>query len=249
MTKAWELHEETIKKLYAENTLAVVRRTMIDKYNFTASTRAYRGRLIKWGVRKYNCRRRSGSISASSPDGSVSESDIASPTLSQPTVETSHDLARYSTSGHTRDNERRMPSMLEGPYSTMEIDSSRAYTEKPLAPPPQKMHCAWDATQTQPTSPLTNFSHGNMISAPGPLYEYPPLSPTSSSYPSAIYESTHADRDRRQSFPLMPIRQYNTIHEGPDYSAMRSYGHGQRGTEMGSFYSIRDPASKHIPRS
>lgn len=37
MTKAWELHEETIKKLYAENTLAVVRRTMIDKYNFTAS--------------------------------------------------------------------------------------------------------------------------------------------------------------------------------------------------------------------
>lgn len=37
MTKPWELHEATIKKLYAENTLAVVRKTMIDKYNFKAS--------------------------------------------------------------------------------------------------------------------------------------------------------------------------------------------------------------------
>lgn len=37
MTKPWDLHEATIKKLYAENTLAVVRKTMIDRYNFKAS--------------------------------------------------------------------------------------------------------------------------------------------------------------------------------------------------------------------
>jgi hypothetical protein len=37
MTKPWDLHEATIKKLYAENTLAVVRKIMIEEHNFKAS--------------------------------------------------------------------------------------------------------------------------------------------------------------------------------------------------------------------
>ncbi|KAI0176558.1 hypothetical protein GGR52DRAFT_571520 [Hypoxylon sp. FL1284] len=85
MTKQWDTYEETIKALYAENTLSVVRQIMIDKHGFRASTRAYRGRLIRWGVRKYNCRKLSGRASsrASSPnDGALSSaSDPASPVL------------------------------------------------------------------------------------------------------------------------------------------------------------------------
>lgn len=37
MTKQWDMHEATIKQLYAENTLAVVRQMMIDRYGFKAS--------------------------------------------------------------------------------------------------------------------------------------------------------------------------------------------------------------------
>ncbi|KAI2609669.1 uncharacterized protein GGS25DRAFT_225880 [Hypoxylon fragiforme] len=66
MTKQWEVYEDTIKNLYTENTLSVVRQTMMDRYGFKASTRAYRGRLIRWNVRKYNCRKRGEERSPSS---------------------------------------------------------------------------------------------------------------------------------------------------------------------------------------
>ncbi|KAI1649003.1 uncharacterized protein F4817DRAFT_49849 [Daldinia loculata] len=85
MTKQWDVYEATIKDLYADNTLSVVRQIMIDQYGFRASVRAYRGRLIRWGVRKYNCRKRaSPSVSNSSADeGSsfTSGSDTASPIM------------------------------------------------------------------------------------------------------------------------------------------------------------------------
>ncbi|KAI0847305.1 hypothetical protein F5Y00DRAFT_263667 [Daldinia vernicosa] len=83
MTKPWDVYEATIRDLYADNTLSVVRQIMIDQYGFRAS--AYRGRLIRWGVRKYNCRKRaSPSVSNSSADegGSfTSGSDTASPIM------------------------------------------------------------------------------------------------------------------------------------------------------------------------
>ncbi|KAI2468637.1 hypothetical protein F4781DRAFT_254932 [Annulohypoxylon bovei var. microspora] len=66
MTKQWDVYEATIKDLYAENTLSVVRQMMIDQYGFKASVRAYRGRLIRWGIRKYNCRKRASSSSSGS---------------------------------------------------------------------------------------------------------------------------------------------------------------------------------------
>ncbi|KAI1122001.1 hypothetical protein F5Y10DRAFT_255108 [Nemania abortiva] len=252
MTKPWDLHEATIKKLYAEHTLAEVRQTMIDKYNFSASTRAYRGRLIKWGVRKYNCRRRSdcASISAGSPDGSVSGSDITSPTLSQPTVEASHDLTRYSTSGHGRDDERRAPNLSYN--NALGMDTRRTYTENygragPPVPATQKIY-AWDTTTIQPASPPTTYSPANMVGTPGQIYGYPPLSPTSSTYSSTIYDSGQTERDRRESFPLMPIpRHYDAIHDGSDYSQLRDYGHGHRNADMGPYYGIRDQVTKHSP--
>ncbi|KAI2617768.1 hypothetical protein GGR54DRAFT_195268 [Hypoxylon sp. NC1633] len=85
MTKQWAMYEATIKSLYAENTLSVVRQIMIDKYGFRASTRAYRGRLIRWNVRKYNCRKRgdrAASMSASSSGGGGN--DGCSSTTSDP---------------------------------------------------------------------------------------------------------------------------------------------------------------------
>ncbi|GAW21208.1 hypothetical protein ANO14919_107260 [Xylariales sp. No.14919] len=75
MTKPWDLHKATIKTLYAEHTLAEVRAIMMDKHNFKASTRAYRGRLIQWGVRKYTSRKHgdAASVSGASRDGGASD--------------------------------------------------------------------------------------------------------------------------------------------------------------------------------
>lgn len=126
---------------------------MIEEHNFKASyeffcplgnkvladtsgnrTRAYRGRLVKWGMRKYNCRRRSDCssiLSAGSQDGSMSGLDAASPILSQPSARSNHDLSRYSDGGHVRDhNEPTMSNLLERPHNTLEMDTSRSYTEK-----------------------------------------------------------------------------------------------------------------------
>ncbi|OTB12124.1 hypothetical protein K445DRAFT_25953 [Daldinia sp. EC12] len=77
MTKPWEAHEATIKDLYANNTLSVVRQIMIEQYGFKASVRAYRGRLIRWGVRKYNCRKR-GSPGVSHSSGTDESSSFTS---------------------------------------------------------------------------------------------------------------------------------------------------------------------------
>ncbi|OTA98647.1 hypothetical protein M426DRAFT_28257 [Hypoxylon sp. CI-4A] len=101
MTKQWNLYEAKIKELYAENTLSVsigncfkspvvvfggIQRTQAKTRAFMSSVRAYRGRLIRWGVRKYNCRKNSdlggGGGNNSSQDGGFSSgSDIASPTM------------------------------------------------------------------------------------------------------------------------------------------------------------------------
>ncbi|RYP76518.1 hypothetical protein DL771_001752 [Monosporascus sp. 5C6A] len=64
MTKQWEQYEAIIRALYADTTLSNVRQIMIDQHGFKASVRAYRGRLDRWGVRKYNRRDRNDSISS-----------------------------------------------------------------------------------------------------------------------------------------------------------------------------------------
>ncbi|KAI0186622.1 hypothetical protein EV127DRAFT_483941 [Xylaria flabelliformis] len=261
MTKPWDLHEATIKKLYAEKTLSQVRKIMIEKYNFKASTRAYRGRLDKWGVRKYNCRRRSdcGSISAGSPEGSISGSDTASPTLSQSNIERSHDPAPYPTGRHTRVTQSGMSSMQGRSYSNMEMDTHRTDSEqyamnlnltkgmgakftsysrnRTLASPTHGIQYGWNIPQTQSTSPPTMFGHPDIVGTSGPLYAYPPVSPTSNTYPSVPYEPDQAAHDRRQSYPQ---RQYSTMHNAQNYPPMRDYGHGHSTAGMRSFNSIRE---------
>ncbi|KAJ2989806.1 hypothetical protein NUW58_g3283 [Xylaria curta] len=272
MTKPWDLHEATIKKLYAEHTLAVVQKIMMEKYNFKASTRAYRGRLIKWGVRKYNCRRQidNGMMSPDSQDGSVSGSETASPSLSQTAIERDHDLDRYSTGGNARDSETRMSNAVGRSYDAMDMETSRAITEKyaihhglpigtrakfpsygrtrALASPPQEIQYAWSVSPTQSTSPPAVFGHPDLVGAPGRLYGYPPLSPPSTVYSPAAYESDQINRDRRQSFPLVPAPQYTTVHNGTAYSPIRDYGNGHASGGMDSYDTRHNQVSKYGPK-
>ena len=68
MTKEWEKYRNDICSLYSQHSLATVRQMMIDQHNFHASIRAYRGRLDRWGLRKYNRRKRHGSVNSGGSD-------------------------------------------------------------------------------------------------------------------------------------------------------------------------------------
>ncbi|KAI0898866.1 hypothetical protein F4806DRAFT_493373 [Annulohypoxylon nitens] len=140
MTKQWDMHEATIKQLYAENTLARVRQMMIDQYGFKASVRAYRGRLIRWGVRKYNCRKRASSDSSGSVHGSkfLGSPETTSPAMMINTMATS---VPYNTGGHLA-----MPRQInQQPLYNPIDDRARMYNEphsydikpKPILSPPQ----------------------------------------------------------------------------------------------------------------
>lgn len=78
MTKQWDQYEATIRALYAEHTLSTVRQIMIERHGFNASVRAYRGRLDRWNVRKYNKRNRNGSVSSASGSDGRSTTPAAS---------------------------------------------------------------------------------------------------------------------------------------------------------------------------
>ena len=80
MTKDWEKYQSVIRDLYSQHSLATVRQIMIDQYGFQASIRAYRGRLDRWGCRKYNRRKRQSSVSSGgSASGDHSDNGGAGP--------------------------------------------------------------------------------------------------------------------------------------------------------------------------
>lgn len=81
---------------------------MQSEYGFEASTRAYRGRLIKWGVRKYNTRRPDGSMSGDEDgDGGSSLSDTESPSPARPPRAPGHEpLRRQDPTQHYRSGRR-----------------------------------------------------------------------------------------------------------------------------------------------
>lgn len=71
MTKDWDRYRDTIISLYTQHSLATVRQIMVDQYGFCASLRAYRGRLDRWGIRRYMPRKRG---YQDSEEGSVTNS-------------------------------------------------------------------------------------------------------------------------------------------------------------------------------
>ncbi|KAI0010407.1 hypothetical protein F4779DRAFT_313356 [Xylariaceae sp. FL0662B] len=132
MTKQWELHEATIKTLYADHTLSVVRKIMIEKHGFKASTRAYRGRLIRWGVRKYNCKKRHDRASSlSSNDGCSSEPDPVSPAVSRDDFESMPTAAQRAETRRVSDSALAMLGRIGRQYDQVNGGPSQAYTDHP----------------------------------------------------------------------------------------------------------------------
>ncbi|KAI1259442.1 hypothetical protein F5Y18DRAFT_409409 [Xylariaceae sp. FL1019] len=200
MTKPWDLHEETIKSLYAEHTLSDVRKIMMERYNFKASTRAYRGRLIKWGVRKYNRRRQDEFDTMSgSPEPSGSRGDTASPTIPYRLRDTTTNDSRHHSSRHhsTSNSSGHL-------YSTTEPDACSI------------------SSSSQSSVSSTPYSQPNYSTEQGGYYRYQPLSPT---YPPSPYESGQADYYRRQSYPQTTTQQHTSPTTLP-YSDAQSYGQG-----------------------
>ncbi|KAK8044963.1 hypothetical protein PG993_004987 [Apiospora rasikravindrae] len=89
MTKDWENYKGTILALYEHQTLSQVMEIMERDYNFSASTRAYRQKLDKWGKRKYKKRKgKSDNSSEASDVDSADEADESS--ISTSLSEVSH---------------------------------------------------------------------------------------------------------------------------------------------------------------
>ncbi|KAI1205474.1 uncharacterized protein F4807DRAFT_279427 [Annulohypoxylon truncatum] len=184
MTKQWDMYEATIKSLYAENTLSVVRQIMIDQYGFKASVRAYRGRLIRWGVRKYNCRRRASSDSGGSAnDGSfTSGSESTSTSMMTNNVATTFP---QSSSGHLA-----MPRQLFQQPMYNPVDDHQARMYHPLKSYDTKPKPILSQPQTQVSG--GNDSNNNM-SYTWDTAPQPP--PPHSKRPSDSSHSTSQDFD------------------------------------------------------
>ncbi|KAI0155121.1 hypothetical protein GGR57DRAFT_87770 [Xylariaceae sp. FL1272] len=207
MTKPWDVHEETIKSLYAEHTLSDVRRIMMERYNFKASTRAYRGRLIKWGVRKYN-RRRPNEFDAmsASPGASTSRGDTASPPIPYQTRDTVNDNSRGHSYGHhsTSNSSGHL-------YSATDAAACSTSRNSMLA------------SSTPSSVPSTSYSHSDYSTGQGEYYRYQPLSPA---YPPSPYESDQAVYYRSQSYPDTTTQHHSTSQMNLPYPDAQNYGQG-----------------------
>ncbi|KAK4190924.1 Clr5 domain-containing protein [Podospora australis] len=73
MTKDWEAYKQVILEEYKTQNrpLHEVRALMEEKYNFKASIRAYRSRLDRWGITKYNRRSK-----RSQSEGALDRGDV-----------------------------------------------------------------------------------------------------------------------------------------------------------------------------
>ncbi|AEO64064.1 uncharacterized protein THITE_2038894 [Thermothielavioides terrestris NRRL 8126] len=83
MTKQWDKYREIIIAEYKDHNkpLHEVRKFMVVRYGFRASTRAYRSRFDKWGIHKYSRRQRPRSVS---PGTRASASDCTMRASPQP---------------------------------------------------------------------------------------------------------------------------------------------------------------------
>ncbi|KAI0378967.1 hypothetical protein F5Y04DRAFT_290690 [Hypomontagnella monticulosa] len=243
MTKQWDVYEATIKELYAENTLAVVRQIMIDQYGFKASVRAYRGRLIRWGIRKYNCRKRASS-SASGSGGSIGDfssgSEAASPTLTAASSST----ATASNAAVTA------TSML----SSRNMSVSRRPGDGHLAMPPGRMSQHYGAVSVDGGCQAPVYSTDNSYSNKPKALLSPPNSQASTSsggsntmqysWDSPSSSSTAPPLIKRDSDASSDLDSY---HQGADlappsyfgsYATPMVSGHYATSSGMGSTGSV-----------
>ncbi|KAI1174382.1 hypothetical protein F4777DRAFT_388158 [Nemania sp. FL0916] len=209
---------ERIIALYEKHTLARVRDIMIKE------TRAYRGQLTKWGVRKYNCRGRNGrgSVSSGDQDGSLSGSDSGSSPPSQLTINTSHELIHYPTGGNARDNEPRMANLL-GRYDQGGVNAFQDYPEN-YGKTEAAMPHEWGLPSPQSATVQTHLGQGNVIGDQGSYYTHPLISPNSSTFsPATSFDSGDAGYGRQHG--AQPIQYGTSYHESTGYSTNRGYRH------------------------
>ncbi|KAK3381397.1 Clr5 domain-containing protein [Podospora didyma] len=153
MTKTWDDNRKTIIRIYKDENkpLHEVRRIMEEEHQFKASTRAYRSRFVRWGIRKYTSRKRPDSSNTAknrppSDDTSLSPSsreddDGRSPPTESPVMTSGDyfgsDSLGYSMkhdSTYTRQVTAPVPSIAGLPSSPMEFASP----DQPLQYPMQQ---------------------------------------------------------------------------------------------------------------
>ncbi|CAJ2505471.1 Uu.00g128650.m01.CDS01 [Anthostomella pinea] len=258
MTKPWELHEATIRELYAQHTLAVVRQIMIERYNFKASTRAYRGRLIRWGVRKYNSKKRSdrGSSSGSSHDDCSSGSDTASPKLPRRSLPPVHSMEQQVGSRSVSTGQLDMPSQTVHSYSATSSGHAQyyaeSYTKDPvlMATPHADAQYGWGLPLTQTATSSSSFSQAESA-VPPPYFGYP-LSPPMSTYASTVpLDAGHTNAPVAYQAPR---RNHSTVDMNPPYMPARGYGpappvSGSGEHDGGAYEHLEEQDVKPSPRS
>ncbi|KAI1493911.1 hypothetical protein F5X96DRAFT_666336 [Biscogniauxia mediterranea] len=207
MTKPWEMHESTIKRLYSEHKLADVRKIMSEEYNFTASTRAYRGRLKRWGTHKYNCKRRNKRAfsCASSNDIYWANSDTTSSMMAQYSMPSTYDVTPAYT------GTRRVSD--DGEMETVD-ESDVPYT--------------WSVPMVHPSSASSdNFSHTQPPRS-STYFGCTPLTPPLITHSStAQYATDHQMSAHRALTYYQPQSRHNsgTDHGEVTYTPMRNYNY------------------------
>ncbi|KAI1338780.1 hypothetical protein F5Y15DRAFT_385295 [Xylariaceae sp. FL0016] len=252
MTKQWETYEAVIRRLYQEYTLNVVRQIMIEKYNFRASTRAYRGRLIRWGVRKYNTRRPHddrASASMSNFSGFSNGSDMASPTMPQGTLKLLSCDSSPTAPRRVSDSQISLSTRIGHGYATLYGNLPSPYSlgrdrdGDNCCQPQSDMRNGWPAAYNQSSTPGVGFDdiHGT-AQATGPptyfeKYAYLPATPPGSAYPpNTGFETSLAPPHHGLGYYQPPRRHNSTAQMNLPALPIPDFGRGQ--AAAGSGYRI-----------
>ncbi|KAI0601991.1 hypothetical protein F4775DRAFT_295056 [Biscogniauxia sp. FL1348] len=235
MTKPWEMHENTIKRLYSEHKLADVRKIMSEKYNFTASTRAYRGRLKRWGTHKYNCKRRNKRAlsCASSNDMYWTSSDTTSSMMAQYSIPSTYDVTPMYTGTRRVSDNRGVETIDEVSHQCAPTNGSyhRFYNESKekiiLSPPQSDVSYTWNVSMAHPTASSDTFSHSRPPSSSTYFGCTPSTSPLNTHPATAQFTPDHQMSAHRALTYYQPQSRHNsgTDHGEVSYTPMRDYNY------------------------
>ncbi|TLD28684.1 hypothetical protein PspLS_03202 [Pyricularia sp. CBS 133598] len=164
MTKKWARHQQRIISLYLDDNkpLHEVQSIMKEQQNFTASTRAYRHRFMKWGLSKYSPQRRRTSTSSAGSSYDVPEPTRQAvplwPGMSYPQAEPASPL--FSSPDM---------SSYEQVYSPENTDTTLESTTSPSSPTQLGTY-----GEQPPPAPITSYppSPPRQIWAPAPALPY-----------------------------------------------------------------------------
>ncbi|KAI1631224.1 hypothetical protein F4809DRAFT_633362 [Biscogniauxia mediterranea] len=208
---------------------------MSEEYNFTASTRAYRGRLKRWGTHKYNCKRRNKRAfsCASSNDIYWANSDTTSSMMAQYSMPSTYDVTpAYTGTRHVSDNSE-METVDEVNHQGAPTHSSydqfyKESKEKAILSPPQSdVPYTWSVPMAHPSASSDNFSHAQPAGS-STYFGCTPLTPPLITLSStAQYTTDHQMSAHRALTYYQPQNRHNsgTDHGEVPYTSMRNYNY------------------------